>query len=250
MKATSKAALQVCPKLVTASGQPLSVVDHIAATVQIGQLKVRYNFIVNSLVTPVILGTDFLQKHRLTLDFTADPVTVYQSGNEISDAEIPEQVQLVWEAECTTKKKCYAAAVLEDQTADVVDECAIPRFSGPVTYDFPKCKAKTFMSVIKEYKDLFRTTPGSTTAAQHYIPTSSSPTRVPPRRIPAHYREEMEQQIQEMLAQEIIEESCSPWMAPAVFVRKKSGEIRLCVDYRELNKKTTKDAYPLPLPWG
>ena len=61
MKATSKAALRVCPKLVTASGQPLSVVDHIAATVQIGQLKVRHNFIVvNSLVTPVILGTDFL----------------------------------------------------------------------------------------------------------------------------------------------------------------------------------------------
>ena len=58
----------------------------------------------------------------------------------------------------------------------------------------------------------------------------------------------MEQQIQEILAQEIIEESCSLWMAPAVFVRKNSGEICLCVDYRELNKKTTKDAYPLPLP--
>ena len=249
MKATSKAALRVCPKLVTASGQPLSLVDHIAATVQIGQLKVRHNFIVvNSLVTPVILGTDFLQKHGLTLDFTADPVTVYQSRNELSDAEIPEQVQSVWEAERATKKKRFAAAVLEDQTADVVDESAIPRFGGPVTYDFPKCEVSTFTSVIKEYKELFRTTPGSTTAAQHYIPTSGSPTRVPPRRIPAHYREEVEQQIQEMLVQGIIEESCSPWMAPAVFVRKKSGEIRLCVDYRELNKKTTKDAYPLPLP--
>ena len=37
-------------------------------------------------------------------------------------------------------------------------------------------------------------------------------------------------------------------MAPAVYVRKKSGELRLCVDYRELNKRTQRDAYPLPLP--
>ena len=37
-------------------------------------------------------------------------------------------------------------------------------------------------------------------------------------------------------------------IAPAVFVRKKSGDIRLCVDYRELNKRTQKDTYPLLLP--
>ena len=51
-----------------------------------------------------------------------------------------------------------------------------------------------------------------------------------------------------MLAEGIIEESSSPWMAPAVYTKKKTGEIRLCVDYHALNKNTTKDAYPLPLP--
>ena len=50
-----------------------------------------------------------------------------------------------------------------------------------------------------------------------------------------------------MLDNHIIEESSSPWMAPAVFVKKKTGEIRLCVEYRALNKKTTHDAYALPL---
>ena len=69
----------------------------------------------------------------------------------------------------------------------------------------------------------------------------------PPRRIPAHYRQEIEKKINTMLEQGIIEESSSPWMAPAVFVPKKSGEIRMCIDYRELNKRTKKDAYPLPL---
>ncbi len=54
--------------------------------------------------------------------------------------------------------------------------------------------------------------------------------------------------LHKMLRQGIIEESSSPWMAPAVFVPKKTGEIRICIDYRELSKKTTTDAYPLPPP--
>ena len=62
-----------------------------------------------------------------------------------------------------------------------------------------------------------------------------------------HFREEVEVQIQQLLEKGIITESSSPWLAPAVYVRKKTGDIRLCVDYRELNKKTTKDAYPLSL---
>ena len=90
--------------------------------------------------------------------------------------------------------------------------------------------------------------PGSTTVSEHFIPTSGTPVRVPPRRIPANYRLEVEKQIQTMLKEGIIEESSSPWSIPAVFVHKKTGDIRICVDYRELNKRTVKDAYLLPHP--
>ena len=82
----------------------------------------------------------------------------------------------------------------------------------------------------------------------HYIPTAGSPVKIPTRHVPAHFKEEMETQIQSMLDNNIIEPSNSPWMPPAVFVKKKTGDIRLCIDYRALNKRTTHDTYLLPLP--
>ena len=66
--------------------------------------------------------------------------------------------------------------------------------------------------------------------------------------VPAQYREEIDRQLEEMLQLGIITESNSPWMAPAVYVRKKSGELRMCVDHRELDKRTSKYAYLPPLP--
>ena len=51
-----------------------------------------------------------------------------------------------------------------------------------------------------------------------------------------------------MLQEGVIEECSNPWMAPAVFIRKKTGDIRIYVDYRKLNKKTIMEAYPLPRP--
>ena len=120
----------------------------------------------------------------------------------------------------------------------------MPNFGDTVCYELPECPQSSLAQIVQANQDLFRTTPG---AAYHYIPTTGTPVRVPPRRIPAYYRTQVKCQIQDMLRQDIIEESCSPWMAPAVFVRKKTGELRMCVDYREVNKQTSKDAYPLQL---
>ena len=131
---------------------------------------------------------------------------------------------------------------------DQVEDYAIPLFSQTPSVEFPECKVGNLQTVVYEFQQIFQTSPGKTDASYHYIPTIGPPVRVPPRRIPIYYREEVLKRLQSMLDQGIIKQSNSPWMAPAVFVRKKSGEIRLRVDYRALNKTTSQDAYPLPLP--
>ena len=235
-------------KLVSAAGEPIPVIGKVIAPITVGALCVDHNFVVvHSLITPVILGIDFLQKHGIVLDFTTMPVTIHNI-NPLIDHDIPPEAQPILDtARNTTRKVCAVASVTESNE-DIIDNCAVPLFSTETTYDMPRSQDSDFTALLETHRKLFCDTPGKTNLTEHFIPTVGNPVKVPPRRIPANYRAEIEQQISSMLQQGIIEVSSSPWMAPAVFVRKKSGEIRLCVDYRELNKKTVKDAYPLPRP--
>ena len=57
---------------------------------------------------------------------------------------------------------------------------------------------------------------------------------------------ELKLQLQELLEKGFIRLSVSPWGAPVLFVKKKYGTLLLCVDYRQLNKMTVKNKYPLP----
>jgi len=52
--------------------------------------------------------------------------------------------------------------------------------------------------------------------------------------------------LQELLDKGFIRPSNSPWGAPVLFVKKKDGTLHLCIDYRQLNKVTKKNRYPLP----
>ena len=56
----------------------------------------------------------------------------------------------------------------------------------------------------------------------------------------------MKVQLQDLLDKGFIRPSTSPWGAPVLFVKKKDGSLRLCVDYRQLNKIIEKNKYPLP----
>ena len=57
---------------------------------------------------------------------------------------------------------------------------------------------------------------------------------------------ELKKQIEDLLEKKFIRPSASPWGMPVLLVKKKDGSSRLCVDYRQLNKLTIKNKYPLP----
>ena len=57
---------------------------------------------------------------------------------------------------------------------------------------------------------------------------------------------ELKLQLQEMIDKNYVRPSVSPWGAPNLFVKKKDDTLRLCIDYRQLNKMTIKNRYPLP----
>ncbi|KAL4379294.1 hypothetical protein GQ457_02G032210 [Hibiscus cannabinus] len=72
-------------------------------------------------------------------------------------------------------------------------------------------------------------------------PVSISPYRMAPKEL-----KELKTQLQELLDRGFIRPSTSPWGAPVLFVKKKDESLRMCIDYRQLNKMTVKNKYPLP----
>ena len=77
------------------------------------------------------------------------------------------------------------------------------------------------------------------------VPGAASASITPYRMAPVELKE-LKLQLQELLEKGFIRLSVSPWGAPMLFVKKKDGTLRLCVDYRQLNKMKVKNKYLLP----
>ena len=104
--------------------------------------------------------------------------------------------------------------------------------------------------LLVEYHDVFQwegETLGHCSVFPHRIETGdSAPVKQACRRLPYHRRVALKSLLDDLLAKGVIKESVSAWASPIVLVPKKDGSVRLCVDYRELNKVTKPDAFPLP----
>ena len=88
---------------------------------------------------------------------------------------------------------------------------------------------------------------GTANAFYHVINTKDAePIAQKLRRLPPKYHEFIESEIKKLLSTGKICESQSPWHANIVVVPKKNGSLRICVNFRDLNKVTVKDALCLP----
>ena len=119
----------------------------------------------------------------------------------------------------------------------------------PLPENLSPLQQQQLNELFKEFQDVFSQGDddlGNTPLLKHGIETHGPPLRQPYRRQnPAVRREEMAQ-VQQMLSSNVIRPSNSPWASPVVMVRKKDGSLRFCVDFRQLNAATVKDAHPLP----
>ena len=77
------------------------------------------------------------------------------------------------------------------------------------------------------------------------LPGTAPISKAPYRMAPAELKE-LKTQIGELLDKGFIRPSVSPWGAPVLFVKKKDGTMRMCIDYRQLDQVTVKNRYPLP----
>lgn len=147
---------------------------------------------------------------------------------------------------------------LDERCETSVDRDAPPQFdeTGPVAgLKLPKTdltgkERQDFQNLLIENKDVFSTGSkdfGRTDTITHDIPlVDETPFRLPYRRIRPNDYGEVKEHIQELQDAGVIRPSKSPFASPIVIVRKKDGKIRMCVDYRKLNSRTVRDAYPIP----
>ena len=188
-------------------------------------------------VFDVVLGMDWLSRHRATLDYYRKEVKLHRTGKlEVKfrgiSRELSSSMISAMAAQRMLRKGCqgYLAYVVETwEEGTTLDEI-------PVVREFPDVFHDDIAGLPPEREVEFTI---------DLIP-GTEPISIPPYRMaPAELRE-LKAQLEELLSKGFIRLSISPWGAPVLFVKKKDESLRLCIDYRQLNRVTIRNQYPLP----
>ena len=165
---------------------------------------------------------------RVTLRTTSSEEVTFigERSNHLSNVISAATARTMVRKEC----EAYLAYVIDTKKV----EPSLPDI--PTVSDYPDVFPEEFPGLPpqREIEFAIDVVPGAT-------PASITPYRMAPVEL-----KELKLQLQELLEKGFIHPSVSPWGAPMLFVKKKDGMLRLCVDYRQLNKMTVKNKYPLP----
>ena len=185
----------------------------------------------------VVLGMDWLSRHRATLDCYKKEVKFHRPGKlEVKfrgiRRELSSNIISAMAVQRMLRKGCqgYLAYVVETgKEGTMVDEI-------PVVREFPDVFPYDIASLPPDREVEFTID----------LMSGTEPISIPPYRMaPAELRE-LKAQLEELLSKGFIRPSISPWGTPVLFVKKKYGSLRLCIDYRMLNRVTIRNQYSLP----
>ena len=108
-----------------------------------------------------------------------------------------------------------------------------------------------FTSLIDDYSDIFSINQRDlgkcdATSPRIDVKPGPQPIKLPNRRIPVHYNDDLKEKIDAFMNKELITPCHSPYSAPAMLVLKKNGKLRLVIDYRKPQEQTIKSCWPVP----
>ncbi|KAL0551923.1 hypothetical protein IC582_011016 [Cucumis melo] len=185
----------------------------------------------------VILGMDWLAANHASIDCSRKEVTFNPPSRASfkfkgeGSRSLPQVISAIRASKLLSQGTWgILASVVDTREADV------SLSSEPVVRDYPDVFPEELPGLPphREVEFAIELQPGT-------VPISRAPYRMAPAEL-----KELKVQLQELLDKGFIRPSVSPWGAPVLFVKKKDGSMRLCIDYRELNKVTVKNRYPLP----
>src|ERR1700680_1182957 len=229
-----------------ADGKQHTVTSYIVCVISIGGLTESVELAIIPLVGyDVILGTPWLQRHNPSINWTSYTISVNCNGNQcelplanITDTPVVELVSaLQFKREVQHGEELYLALVQSPAEHSNDSKAAINSDASTIINEFKEVFPEELPSGLPPSRDV-----------DHRI--ELEPGQQPPRR--PSYRmsqpelDELKRQLTELMDKGHIQESKSPYGAPVLFVKKKDGTLRMCIDYRALNKITIKNKYPLP----
>ncbi|GJT92918.1 putative nucleotidyltransferase, ribonuclease H [Tanacetum coccineum] len=192
----------------------------------------------------VIIGMDWLSKYHAVI-VCVEKIVSIPFGDEI----------LIVRGDGSSNKHGTRLNIISCTKAQeyLTKGCHVFLANITATKDEDKSKEKRLedVPVVQEFPEVFpEDLPGIPPTRQvefriDLVPGATPVARAPYRLAPSEMKE-LAEQLQELTDKGFIRPSSSPWGAPVLFVKKKDGSFRMCIDYRELNKLTVKNRYPLP----